>query len=603
MLLRKMKAILLCILMILLFNSFISAAYTVLIDTDPYSFTYRRTITIQASKVQGGPHGNFPMLFDSTTTAGLPDDLKHVGEVPPGKVENSNGWDIVFAMGEDQEILKHEIDEYDPSTGNYLAWVRIESLSGSTQIFMYYGSAGVESDSKDTQHMTEVWDSNYLGVWHLKEDGDGSVDEYKDSSQYTNHGQGGEGDPLFVPTRVDGKIGYGQDFNDSDTKHDLVDCGDDPEIDITGNQITMQAWIRHNITPQDQFYGIMNHKGWYDGYSLWINHLSIQLAFNLPGDSYQLISDNDVTTNVWHHVAATYDGSLMRIYIDGDPELTTLIKTDDIEASTSELDFWIGHGDQPKDVGWSAGWEGQIDEVRLSDYGRNGDWIKTEYYNQWEPGTFYTVEAEQTLVELSYFKATSLDSAVILEWATATELDNAGFNIWRKEHDNGEYVRINPYFIPAEGEAGFGSEYSYADYNVHNGRIYLYKLEDIDIYGKSSFHGPVPATPNDIIIIWPPDKIFLPSGACLFSWSSNGSYSYKVEISPNPSFAASETITFPEEAWTSGSSLWLIPREWEMVLRKAQQSGGQLFWRVRARSEDGREVFSDWKKFIIEFNK
>jgi hypothetical protein len=600
MLLRKIKAISLCLLMNLLLNGFVFAAYTVLIDATPYSFTYRRTITIQASQVQGGPHGNFPMLFDSTTTAGLPDDLKHVGEVPPGKVENSNGWDIVFAMGEDQPILKHEIDEYYPANGKYLSWVRIESLSGSTQLYIYYGSSGVESASKNTQHVTDVWDSNYLGVWHLKEDGDGTPDEYKDSSQYTNHGQGGEGDSLFVPTQVDGKIGYGQDFNNSDTKHDLVDCGDDPEIDITGNQITMQAWIRHNITPQDKFYGIMNHKGWYDGYSFWINHLSIQLAFNLPGDSYELISDNDVTTNVWHHVAATYDGSLMRIYIDGDPELTTLIKTDDIEASTSELDFWIGHGDQPKDVAWSAPWEGQIDEVRLSDYGRTGDWIKTEFYSQWEPQNFYQVSAEQTLVELSYVKATSRKSAGLLEWATETELDNAGFNLWRSEKKNGDYARINPYFIPAEGEAGFGAEYSYTDYDVQNGVIYYYKLEDINVYGTSIFHGPVPAIPTDLIPIWPPNRIIRPSDALVFSWSSTGSNSFKVEISPSPSFSASETLSFPDEGWTTTSSLWLSPRKWEMVLRKATHSGGQLFWRVRARSEDGREVYSGSRRFIID---
>jgi len=35
-------------------------------------------------------------------------------------------------------------------------------------------------------------------------------------------------------------------------------------------------------------------------------------------------------------------------------------------------------------------------------------------------------------------------------------------------------------------------------------------------------------------------------------------------------------------------------------LRVVRESGDQLFWRVRARSEDGREIFSDWKRFVIE---
>jgi hypothetical protein len=33
---------------------------------------------------------------------------------------------------------------------------------------------------------------------------------------------------------------------------------------------------------------------------------------------------------------------------------------------------------------------------------------------------------------------------------------------------------------------------------------------------------------------------------------------------------------------------------------KAQQSGGQMFWRVRARREEGREAYSDWKRLVIQ---
>jgi hypothetical protein len=187
-----------------------------------------------------------------------------------------------------------------------------------------------------------------------------------------------------------------------------------------------------------------------------------------------------------------------------------------------------------------------------------------------------------------------------LEWATETELDNAGFNIWRSEEKDGEYVRINPYFIPAEGDAGFGAKYSFTDYDVTNEVIYYYKLEDMDIYGKSKFHGPVPAIPTDLIPIWPPNRIIRPSDALFFSWSISGSNSFKVEISSNASFPSSETLSFPEEEWTSDFSLWFTPREWEMILRKAQKSGDQLFWRIRARGQNGKEVCSSSRRFIID---
>jgi hypothetical protein len=238
--------------------------------------------------------------------------------------------------------------------------------------------------------------------------------------------------------------------------------------------------------------------------------------------------------------------------------------------------------------------------VRFAKVELNANWIETTYNNINSPDTFYAIGGS-TLVEISYFRVISLDSAVILEWATETELDNAGFNILRSEEKDGKYGRINPYFIPAQGDAGFGAEYSFTDYDVTNGGTYYYKLEDIDIYGNSSFHGPVPAILHDVVLIWPPEGEILPSGALLFSWASCDNYSFKVEISMSPSFSGSETLSFPEEKWISANSLWLAPKEWELVLRRAKRSGGQLFWRVRAKGLDGRFVCSHWRRFLIEW--
>jgi hypothetical protein len=213
------------------------------------------------------------------------------------------------------------------------------------------------------------------------------------------------------------------------------------------------------------------------------------------------------------------------------------------------------------------------------------------------------LEYDATLIELSSFTAKPLNSAVLLEWATETELDNEGFNLLRSEEEDGKYVKINSYFIPARGEAGFGAEYSYTDYDVENGGTYYYLLEDVDFYGKSKLHGPVSATPNDIILIWPPDWEPLDSDYSIFCWTSPDNFSYKVDVSTNPSFPDSITHSFPNEGWTSNISLWLRPEEWEMILWKAQQSGGQLFWRLRAKSQNGRVICSNSRKIIFNFNK
>ncbi len=93
-----------------------------------------------------------------------------------------------------------------------------------------------------------------------------------------------------------------------------------------------------------------------------------------------------------------------------------------------------------------------------------------------------------TLVTLTDFTATKLNGAIFIEWETDMELDNAGFNIWRSEAEQGEYVKINDSLIQAEGS---DYQYSFTDDAVVKGNTYYYKLEDLDLNGTATFHGPV----------------------------------------------------------------------------------------------------------------
>ena len=59
-------------------------------------------------------------------------------------------------------------------------------------------------------------------------------------------------------------------------------------------------------------------------------------------------------------------------------------------------------------------------------------------------------------------------------------------------------MKINNSLIPAEGSPTQGASYEFADKDVKNRKTYWYKLEDIDLSGNSTFHGPVNATPRMI---------------------------------------------------------------------------------------------------------
>jgi hypothetical protein len=107
-----------------------------------------------------------------------------------------------------------------------------------------------------------------------------------------------------------------------------------------------------------------------------------------------------------------------------------------------------------------------------------------------------------TLVELSSFTAKEGNGRVMLEWVTETEIDNVGFNILRSESENGEYIKINDAIIPAQTGAVEGASYQFTDSNAKNRTTYYYKLEDMDLNGNATQHGPQSATPRWIYSFW-----------------------------------------------------------------------------------------------------
>lgn len=86
-------------------------------------------------------------------------------------------------------------------------------------------------------------------------------------------------------------------------------------------------------------------------------------------------------------------------------------------------------------------------------------------------------------VTLSSFAAISTDSGVMLQWRTESEVDNLGWNIYRSEKKDGEFVKINDKLVPGAGNSAMPNSYQFADKTVVKGGQYYYYLEDVDIAG------------------------------------------------------------------------------------------------------------------------
>ena len=78
---------------------------------------------------------------------------------------------------------------------------------------------------------------------------------------------------------------------------------------------------------------------------------------------------------------------------------------------------------------------------------------------------------------------------VILEWETASEHNNAGFNVLRSMKEDGTYAKINKDLLDPEVDG----KYEYIDNEIEGGYHYYYKIEDVSLSGIRTQHGPVTA--------------------------------------------------------------------------------------------------------------
>ncbi|MDX9954016.1 MAG: integrin alpha [Anaerolineae bacterium] len=100
-----------------------------------------------------------------------------------------------------------------------------------------------------------------------------------------------------------------------------------------------------------------------------------------------------------------------------------------------------------------------------------------------------------TAVELARFEAWQSGEAALVIWETATELDNLGFNLYRSATPAGPWSQVNAELIPAQNPGSvFGAVYEVLDTAVMPDRLTFYHLEDVDIHGASTFHGPISIT-------------------------------------------------------------------------------------------------------------
>lgn len=123
----------------------------------------------------------------------------------------------------------------------------------------------------------------------------------------------------------------------------------------------------------------------------------------------------------------------------------------------------------------NGNWTLQIDDGANNDGGQ---------LDSWSLNICLESPAEPLSVEWLSFSATAQKSDIRLDWATAEEINNAGFEIERRAENDSEFTYIGK--VDATTIANDVNHYSFIDTDVKMGIVYYYRIRQYDLDAYSS---------------------------------------------------------------------------------------------------------------------
>lgn len=443
----------------------VSFAY---IKSQPTGYTYGKMITIQGSKVPSNL-SNFPVLINIQDNA-----LKSTSN--GGRIYNPNGYDIVFYLTDCFTKLDHQIEKYDPVTGTLICWVRMPLLLGgiNSGLYMFYSNSTVTANPS----VNTVWDNNFVSRYHMNNPPNGTT------MDYTGNGNSSINTNITSSASATGKIGDAVSFNGSQ----YIQL---PTTNNPGNYWTITCWIKSNQT-DNNYHGFIGSDNNANpccinrSAGLWVyQYTRVHGGFGNGSTWCSWVSSPNVITNGtnanWHHLAYTYDGTAQVLWVDG-------VKTYSMAACSPTTPVnnsitYLGRRDNY--------YTGILDEVGISKIKRSDSWIITEYNNQSDPASFYTVGSETSAsslcsvlpIELVDFYAIPLDDRIELHWKTATQINNDYFVI-EKSMDAQNWKQL--VMVKGAGTYYTPIDYIEIDFQPNKG-INYYRLKQVDLNGNSSY--------------------------------------------------------------------------------------------------------------------
>ncbi len=334
------------------------------------SWGYRRKITFNNTDANLGVTSealtNFPVLVKLSSS-----------NIDYSKTQSA-GQDIRFTDSSGND-LAYEIEKWD-STATSFVWVKVPSISINSNtgyMYMYYGN----TSATDHQQATSVWDSNYVGVWHMKDNAANTI--VTESTSNVNTGTAQRNTSILTTTgQDDGALS----FNGTS---DYIDTGK-----TIGNLVSGNGTVCWWMNPATLYNDNAAHAIWgatgvsvpeFSAQKFSDNNLYI--GWNSTGHDNRVVlaaSAANYPQNQWIYYCFTWvPNGASTLYISG----TSAGVTSSTTITSPSSNFLIG-----KQGSLPSYFNGKIDEVRISNAVRSAAWIAASYKSETDAFNVYGSE-------------------------------------------------------------------------------------------------------------------------------------------------------------------------------------------------------------------
>ena len=335
--------------------------------TEPLtSWPHTRKIFLNTSATGAdvaGPVAGFPLLVRLTA------DLFDFSQA------KADGTDIRFSDMAGNP-LAHSIEHWDATGKTAEVWVMVPKVAGNSKagfINFHWGLTG----APDIQNAAAVFDTGkgFAGVWHMNDGVAGRSGLAGFPDQTANHNDGMD---YALPAAGAAVIGKGQSFAEP---LDHIEVRSNPGLAMT-SALTLSAWIKGTAWNAGT---VSNNLIFRKGgsapiaYDMSIKDGHLKLYLN-EFDTLGVAGRSTLDTGKWIHVAATWSGGLVQLYVDGKADLAAPVsRPGPLPQDTLTLNLGSRSSGSTTYSDW---FNGSIDEMQLSRVARSADWIKLAYENQ-----------------------------------------------------------------------------------------------------------------------------------------------------------------------------------------------------------------------------